>query len=346
MFWKWTKRIGLGLIGTLALAAVCGTLYQTISTKIDEKRYPPTGKMVDIGGYSLHIDCRGDGGPAVVIDSGLGSYSLDWALVQSNIAKFTTVCSYDRAGYGWSDESPKERTSNNIVEELHTLLQNAGIPAPYILVGHSLGGLNARLYASRYPNEVAGIVLVDASHEDYFDKIPKFAIPNEQMTLLMSRIGLLRLFSHIYPSPLENLLKQFPPNIKQIRMAQIQTTKVAMASLKELSALEKSLSQAKNDGGHLNDIPLIIITAGQNMPSEGMGISQEELDGYYQVHLEHQKKLLSKSTQSRQIFAEKSDHNIPLRQPEIIVEAIHDLIIEQCHSQESGRGGVDKKISA
>ena len=146
MAWKWTKIIGLGFLGTAAILALSGMAYQTICTKLDKRRYPPIGKMVDIGGYSLHINYQGNKGPTVVLDSGQGCNSLDWALVQPSLAEFTRVCSYDRAGYGWSDESPKERSAGNMVDELHSLLHKADIPAPYILVGHSLGGVNVRLY--------------------------------------------------------------------------------------------------------------------------------------------------------------------------------------------------------
>lgn len=154
MLWKWIKRLSLGLIGVVALTILLGTLYQEASTIIDKKKFPPIGEMVDMGGYRLHLYCTGKGGPTVVLESGLGSQSLDWTLVQRPVSEFMRVCSYDRAGYGWSDESPNERTSSNMVEELHALLVKANIPKPYILVGHSLRGVNARLYASRYPNEV------------------------------------------------------------------------------------------------------------------------------------------------------------------------------------------------
>ena len=163
---KWIKRIGFGFVCLVIALLLIGTIYQFISSKIDENAYPPPGKLVDIGGYRLHINCTGEGGPAVILDSGLGGNSLEWTLVQPKLAKFTRVCSYDRAGQGWSDESPLIRTSQNIVDELHTLLHKAEVPEPYILVGHSSGGINMRLYASYYPNEVAGVVLVDSAHED------------------------------------------------------------------------------------------------------------------------------------------------------------------------------------
>ena len=160
----------------IAALAGSGTTYQYVATKLDEQKYPPIGKMVDVGGYKLHMIDQGTGGPPVVMDAGLAGYCLDWSLVQPEIAKFTRAITYDRAGYAWSDESPLERTSENVVKELHTMLHNAGVPAPYVLVGQSIGGLNMQLFANMYPNEVAGIVLIESSHKDQMEKLPKVGL--------------------------------------------------------------------------------------------------------------------------------------------------------------------------
>ena len=127
--------------------------------------------MVDVGGYQLHIDCQGNGSPTVVMEAGLTEPSLMWSLVQPQVSTGTRVCVYDRAGLGWSDASPKPRTAEVMVEELHTLLQNANVAAPYVMVGHSTGGMLVRLYAHSYPAEVVGMVQVDAQHEDQFTRL-------------------------------------------------------------------------------------------------------------------------------------------------------------------------------
>src|SRR3989454_1075347 len=126
----------------------------------DFRRYPPPGRLVNVGGHRLHIYCTGGGTPTVVMDSGFPGTSLSWTFVQPEVAKFTRACSYDRAGLGWSDAGPMPRTSRQIVDELHTLLRNARVEGPYVLVGHSFGTFTVRLYASTYPDEVAGMVLV------------------------------------------------------------------------------------------------------------------------------------------------------------------------------------------
>jgi pimeloyl-ACP methyl ester carboxylesterase len=334
MFWKWTKRLLLGAFSVIIFCLISGMLYQSIATKMDEKKYPPLGQMIDVGGFRLHLYTTGKEGPTVVLESGLGSHSLDWAVVQSSVSQFAKVCSYDRAGYGWSEESPRERTSMNMVEELHTLLTKSGLPGPYILVGHSLGGVQARLFASRYPSEIAGVVLVDSAHEDQFDKMPKAMLPNEPLMLWMSRLGIIRLMSHTsqYQTAQQQMFGKLPLHIQQMRNAHTLTTKNMNAALSELSNLQKSLSQLKQDGGQLGDKPLIVITATQTMPVEGTGLTQEEVNNFLQSWTAFQKDLLKNSTRSFQIFADQSDHEVPLRQPDVIVEAIQ-TIMEQTHER-------------
>ncbi len=128
--------------------------------------YAPPGKPIDVGGYRLHLKADGDGDPSVVLIAGGGAFSFDWGLVQPAVARFVRVCAYDRAGEAWSDPGPVPRTMKQEAHELHLLLKNAGLKPPYVLVGHSIGGLIARVYAERRPGEVAAMVLVDSTHED------------------------------------------------------------------------------------------------------------------------------------------------------------------------------------
>ena len=153
----------LGLVGALLALAVAGAIYQAIATELAERAYPPPGEMVDVGGYSLHINCVGQGSPTVVLDAGSGGFSAQWVRVQREVSGTTRVCSYDRAGMGWSEMGPEPRDARQISSELHTLLGKAGIEGPYVLVGHSFGGMYMQTYAARYPDEVAGVALVDSS---------------------------------------------------------------------------------------------------------------------------------------------------------------------------------------
>ena len=168
----WPRRIILGLLAFGVIAAVGGAIYERISEARDRRLSPLDGSLFYVGGHKMHIDCTGQGSPAVILESGLGDTYLSWRKVQPQIAQLTRVCSYDRAGIGYSDTGSRPRTSKVMAEELHALLLAAGIAPPYILVGHSLGGYNVRLYASLYRNEVAGMVLVDASHPDQDNRFP------------------------------------------------------------------------------------------------------------------------------------------------------------------------------
>ena len=152
--------------GFLILLACAGALYQLIGGMLDRHSNPPPGRFVEVDGVRMHLVCTGHGTPTVVLDSGLSNSWLHWYKVQPGVAKFARVCSYDRAGLGWSEPRPGSRTSRAIAEELHTLLRNAGVAPPFVLVGHSMGGLNMQMYASLYRSEVAGMVLVDSVHAD------------------------------------------------------------------------------------------------------------------------------------------------------------------------------------
>lgn len=147
-------------VAVLVALLAAGAVYQTIATAREAKTFPAPGQLVDVGGHRLHLKCEGQGAPVVVLDSGNGDGLMVWSLVQPLLARTTTVCAYDRAGYGWSEPGPGPRPSGRAVTELHALLRNAGLKAPFVLVGHPFGCMNVRLYASRYPDEVAGVVLV------------------------------------------------------------------------------------------------------------------------------------------------------------------------------------------
>jgi pimeloyl-ACP methyl ester carboxylesterase len=169
---RWLGKVSAMIVGLVILLAIAGASYQATESRLDAQRFPQIGKSVDVGGYKLNLNCTGQGSPTVILDSGLGGLALSWQGVQGEVEKFTRVCTYDRGGYGWSDPGPMPRTSAQIVKELHTLLQNSGEKPPYILVGHSSGGFNVRVYNGQYPDDVVGMVLVDASHEDQVRESP------------------------------------------------------------------------------------------------------------------------------------------------------------------------------
>ena len=149
------------LVGTVALPVVAGTVYQVIETWRARRRFPPPGRFVRVNERQMHVQVTGEGTPTVVFESGMGASCLSWTLVQPHVAQFARAVSYDRAGHGWSDPAGEPRTARQIAQELHTLLDAAGISGPYVLVGHSFGGYVNLAFAHLYRDEVVGMVLLD-----------------------------------------------------------------------------------------------------------------------------------------------------------------------------------------
>src|SRR5215212_6146640 len=220
-------RLGRALLGVLMLLIglmVLGAGYETIMARGDATRYPAPGQLVDVGGYRMHIFCMGAGSPTVVLNSGAGGFSAEWSLVQPELAKATRVCAFDRAGMGWSEPGPAPRSPAHIADELHTLLVNAGIEGPLVLVAHSAGGKHARLYAQRHPERVAGLVLVDARSEYVEDhqtpeqaaaERAEFASYQSQVATL-SRFGVIRLiWAWAWPKALPVTAK-LTPEMRQL----------------------------------------------------------------------------------------------------------------------------------
>jgi len=245
----------------ILIFAIVGVAYQTISTNSDKANFPPPGNLVDVGGYKLHIYCIGEGSPTVILDSAADMMSSDWAWIQPEIAKHTQVCSYDRAGMGWSDPSPKSRDAKQVVLELHSLLTNAGISGPYVLVGHSVSGLYVRLYASQYPDEVVGLVLVDPGHPDMDQEIPELQAQNANDASLVKTMQTLSYFG------LPRLLGVGKNNANGLPAQQAAEVNAFVSRPQHwatLSALIESTSVTYDEvrgTGALGDMPLVVISA-------------------------------------------------------------------------------------
>ena len=166
-------RVLVAVIAGLLLLGLAGAVSQAVATSRDRRAYPPPGEMIKVAGHRLHLHCTGHGSPTVILEAGNLGMSAHWVRIQQEVARVTRVCSYDRAGMGWSEAAPGSRDARQIAAQLHSLLSGAGETGPYVPVGHSYGGLYALNHAGQYPAEVAGLVLLDSSHPDRSPVRPK-----------------------------------------------------------------------------------------------------------------------------------------------------------------------------
>jgi pimeloyl-ACP methyl ester carboxylesterase len=297
-----------GILAVLLILILAGAIYEPLAEAADAKAYPPPGKMVDIGGYRLHLNCTGSGSPTVVIESGWGDMSAVWGWVQPKVAKTTRVCTYDRAGMGWSEASPQPRTAREFAKELHTLLTNANEPGPFVLVGHSMGGYTVRVYAHDYPAEVAGLVLVDpqnlsTSDVTTFNPAPK---PGQtSLPVLMARIGLARLLA----GPLGSI-QNLPEGDKQAYTVFTVTTRSTQTFLDEGMGMSEGGAQARAVTT-LGALPLIVLSRGKDMDADSAA---------------SQARYLQLSTDSQHLIADQSGHRIMIDQPEAAVAAIVKMV--------------------
>jgi pimeloyl-ACP methyl ester carboxylesterase len=270
------RRIGkaiLWLVVALLVLAVAGAIYQAIATERAERTHPPPGETVEVGSHGLHINCVGQGSPTVVLDAALGAMSPNWGWVQREVSGTTRVCAYDRAGMGWSEMGPEPRDAKQISGELHTLLTEAGIEGPYVLVGHSFGGLYTQTYAARYPDEVAGVALIESSHPEQFSRLPEARDSYEQTNLvftvgtLLARIGVVRLFN-LSPAPSEL------PHQQRAQLAALDpSTRQMSTTAQEFRDSPQTTDQAQSLGS-LGDKPLAVVSAG-TQSSEWLELQEE-----------------------------------------------------------------------
>ena len=170
---QFLKRALIRVTAFVFIFVIAGMIYQTASAEADRRNLRAPGNLIDIGGFKMHIHCVGQGSPTVILETFSGGTSSYWGWIQPEVAKTTRVCVYDRAGRGWSEPDPEPMTLGRTVRNLHTLLINAGIEGPYVLVGHSIGGIYVRQFAADYPDEVLGMVLLDAAHPYQFERYPE-----------------------------------------------------------------------------------------------------------------------------------------------------------------------------
>jgi pimeloyl-ACP methyl ester carboxylesterase len=303
----------------VALALV-GMTYQALATQADRRNFPPPGKLVDVGGHRLHIQCAGAGRPTVVLETGARAMSALWGHVQPQVAVRTRVCSYDRAGLGWSEPGPEPRDGLHIVSELRSLLGNAGETPPYVLVGHSFGGLLVRVYTDQYPEDVVGLLLLDSSHPDQVARLarvrgkPSFLEAYVTPDLpVLARVGILR-FGFLFIDRFDGL--------GQRRAAEFEAffadPSHQSAADAEMEGWEVTAAQARTMR-LLGGLPLVVISAGETNPLSPEG----------RVRFELQEELASLSSRaSHRTLAGTTHGSLVTNQAHAaqVAEAIHELV--------------------
>lgn len=342
------KTLSLSLSLALAAFVVLVSLRASFAQAPTESSHPPIpppGKLIDVGGWRLHLNCTGEAHasePTVILEAGSGDFSVEWSLVQPGVAKFARVCSYDRAGDGWSEMGPHPRTMHQIVYELHTLLDKAGVKAPLVLVGHSYGGWLVRLYAATYPTEVAGMVLVEAGADNPLRMLSDGKLVHSSDLATGRPISAVKTANplHVSDIPPGALIQMKaglpeaaaranePPRNKLPAEAQRMRTwalgqlgHVAAAANpfenEELAGLRAERAKSQYP---LGDMPLIMLTRGiaeRNGP-DGKALEEE--------HRRDHASLAAMSRNGKLIIAAKSGHHIQLDQPELVIKAIQDVL--------------------
>ncbi len=313
---SWPRRIILGLLSFGLVLAIVGMIYENIFEARDRRFNPEVGRLYDAGGIKMHMDCAGAGSPTVILESGLGDSYLSWRKVQPQIAKFTRVCSYDRAGLGYSEPSSQPRTSKVIAGELHTLLKAAGIAPPYVLVGHSMGGFNVRLYASLYPSEVTGMVLVDASHPDQENRFPP-----ELKNMEGSWLREAEFLQYTTPFGIPRLIGLCDQDPVQ-RAAECNFHS-AREGVAELKAFAESAAQTAATGS-LGNMPLIVLSHDPDKPSADLPVDVAKPTN--EAWEKMQEELAHLSTRGTQQIAKNSSHYIQIDRPDLVIDAVRSVV--------------------
>ncbi len=299
----------------------------------------PPGRLVDLGGQRLHVNCTGNGSPVVLLESGLGDFSMIWALVQPAVSAFARVCSYDRGGYAWSDPGAVPRTFAQLALEFHTALMKLGERPPYLLVGQSYGGLVVRGFYRAYPAEVAGMLLVDAVHED--QRVVYGGQPHRIRDGASGRVAPPRIAidsaavaetAHAAagaPESLEAPLDRLPSDVQRLWQWAAARPGLDLAQSGETDWSPEELARLHQERlanrATLGDLPLTVLARNEGGYADGMEISADSLERERRAL---QADLAALSRRGKLIFVPQSGHNIHLEQPQVVIDAIRRMVRE------------------
>ncbi len=315
---RWIRNALAVALAVVVLAAVAGAIFERMGRRADARAFPPVGRMVEFDGRRSHLHCVGQGSPTVVLEAGLDiSGSRAWATVQPRIAEETRVCSYDRAGILWSEPRSEPRDADRIAAELHDLLRAASVPPPYVLVGHSLGGLLVRVYEHHFPDDVAAVVLVDSSHPEQYERYPPpvrrmvarvdSARPSRLATKLMMDSGLRRIRSEPAADAVQAYIwRSVPEGYYGERAAR--------------DAISRQAARV----GDLGDTPLVVLTAGE--VAAGPGMPDSIAAALYGTWVTLQDELATLSTNSAHRVIDGSSHYIQHDAPDAVLQAVSEAV--------------------
>lgn len=310
----------MDLLRTIAPFLVA-TTFATQTTSMP----PPPGALIDIGGRRLHLHCTGTGPTTVVVENGGGAFSIDWALVQPEVAKFARICTYDRAGYAWSDPGPAPDMVGQIIDDLHLLLRTAKVRPPYLLAGASIGGFYARAYQRRFPEDVSGMIMIDTTTEDGLawtvngQPKPAYAMTRDDMDAVMS--DLLAKPAQSLPtaaSAIEEPFDRLSKDVQAMRAWAVRigvphgTFRPSIAAASEATREEFVAQRAiRLSADHpLGALPLIVVTRGRNTNP---------------TRIEQHRDVANLSSIGKLIVADNSGHEIHLYRPDVVIQAIREL---------------------
>jgi len=303
---KTIKWIFLGVVGLLVLTVAAGLV-----TKVMTPKPEPTGTLYDIGGFSLHLDCRGevrDDRPTLIIESGGGTPAFAYYWLVEKLQEDTQICSYDRAGLGYSDSPVTSRDADTVSHELHALLGAAGIEPPFVLAGHSLGGAYIRVFADNYPEEVAGLIFIDSSHPE---QIERWELPDMKPPMIMrlapylADVGLLSLVLKLGGPAV--IPEGLPPSVVERYNAMLSSGKAMRGGMAEIEAIDEIFSRTSATGD-VGSRPVIVFTAGDLGDPEAMRVRGIDPDRFGQIGLELHGELAALSSHGRHITIEKGNH--------------------------------------
>ncbi len=301
------------LNGSLVAALAAGPV-QAARPDLREIMANPPGEMIDMGAFKMHINCTGEGYPVVVLDAGLGGFSLDWQPMQSDLSRSVRVCAYDRAGYGWSEPGPSPRATDQLAEELEELLARARVPAPYVMVGHSFGGLNVQYFAKLNPDKVVGLALIEGSHPEQGDRFPDIPAHRERG----------RNSDRMTTTFDISTLRNYPPELRYKAGKILTSMKSILTQRREFLNFNQSGAQVSH-GGRLPNVPLLVLTRGQRVwPNNPYGNNLER------IWLNLQREFLGLTSDAWQVIARNSGHLPHLQEPGLVADSIRFLLRKIC----------------